>query len=65
MLALTSTLQNFWSLIAKSALAKEVASEGRKFVAKAIIGLLAATTAGTLAAFGKVPGAEWIETTVS
>ncbi|MGO6906745.1 hypothetical protein ACCS96_42315, partial [Rhizobium ruizarguesonis] len=65
-LALTGTLQNLWSLAAKSALAKEVASEGRKLVAKAIIAtLLAATTAGALAAFGKVPGAEWIETTVA
>ncbi|MBY5798404.1 hypothetical protein [Rhizobium leguminosarum] len=65
-LALTGTLQNLWSLAAKSALAKEVASEGRKLVAKAIIAaLLAATTAGAMAAFGKVPGAEWIETTAA
>lgn len=65
-LALTGTLQNLWSLAAKSALAKDVVSEGRKLVAKAIIGaLLAATTAAALAAFGKVPGTEWIETTVS
>ncbi|MGO7719025.1 hypothetical protein, partial [Rhizobium johnstonii] len=53
-LALTGTLQNLWSLAAKSALAKEVASEGRKLVAKASIEtLLAATTAGALEAFGK------------
>ncbi|PDT02408.1 hypothetical protein CO666_20665 [Rhizobium chutanense] len=65
-LALTGTLQNLWSLAAKSALAKEVVSEGRKLVAKAIIAaLLAATTAGALAAFAKVPGAEWIETTAA
>ncbi|CAN7266175.1 hypothetical protein [Rhizobium sp. LjRoot258] len=65
-LALTGTLQNLWSLAAKSALAKEVVGEGRKLVAKAIIGvLITATTAGALAALGKIPGAEWIETTYS
>jgi hypothetical protein len=65
-LAMTGTLQNFWSAIAKSALGKEVFSEGRKLVAKAIIGLLvASTSAGVLLALGKIPGAEWIETTVS
>jgi hypothetical protein len=65
-LALAGTLQNLWSLAAKSALAKEVVSEGRKLVAKAIIAsLLAVTTAGALAALGKIPGGEWIEPTLS
>lgn len=67
-LGLVRTLENLFSVVAKSALslASEVKGEARKAAAKLIVvGMIGVVTAGFGVAMGKIPGAEWVESTVN
>ncbi|ACM26550.1 hypothetical protein [Rhizobium rhizogenes] len=63
-LSLVRTLENFWSLLTKNALAKEIKSETKKMIAKGIIlATLSVLSVGFASNIAKVPGGEWIEAT--
>ncbi|MGT2443054.1 hypothetical protein ACU4I5_10740 [Ensifer adhaerens] len=66
-LALGRTLENIWSLLAAQLveIKNEVVKEGRKAIAKAVLALIAGTCVGFGMVIAKLPGAEWIERTLS
>lgn len=66
-LAIARTLENLASLAMKtlSSFSAEVASEGKKMAAKAVVVILVGTTgAGLVSVMAKVPGAEWIRQSI-
>ncbi|RFB94486.1 hypothetical protein B5K08_09895 [Rhizobium leguminosarum bv. trifolii] len=63
-LSLVRTLENFWSLLTRNALAKAVKEETSKVIARGIIFVaITAVSAGFAANISRIPGAEWIEAT--
>lgn len=63
-LALTRTLENLASLVMRTvaSVGTEIAQEGRKMVAKAVIlTLVGAAAFGLGSAVGRIPGAEWLQ----
>lgn len=66
-LALGRTLENIWSIIVAQLVEvkNEIVKEGRKAIAKAVLGLIVGSCAGFVVVIAKLPGAEWIESTLS
>jgi hypothetical protein len=66
-LALGRTLENVWSLLAAQLLEikNEVVKEARKAIAKAVLAVIVGSCTAFSVVIAKLPGAEWIERTIS